>query len=79
MATIGTTEEPLLVSTIKGKKVERPLPILQMRQLKGEIGIVAKEDGSVLFEMGNTRVITAVYGPQEVVAQPDYCGFMHVL
>ncbi|KAG8060176.1 hypothetical protein GUJ93_ZPchr0002g23123 [Zizania palustris] len=66
MATISTTEKPLLVSTIKGNKVERPLLILQMRQPKGEIGIIAKEDGSVLFEMGNTRVITVVYGPQEV-------------
>ncbi|KAG8083482.1 hypothetical protein GUJ93_ZPchr0015g6906 [Zizania palustris] len=75
MATIGTIEEPLLVSTIKGKKVERPLPILKMRRLKGEIGIVAKEDRSVLFEMVNTRVIIVVYGPQEVVAHPDYCEF----
>ncbi|XP_037462097.1 uncharacterized protein LOC119333226 [Triticum dicoccoides] len=36
---------------------------LQMRQLKGEVDIFSRADGSVLFEMGNTRVITAVYGP----------------
>ncbi|PUZ64830.1 hypothetical protein GQ55_3G174200 [Panicum hallii var. hallii] len=37
-----------------------------MRQLKGEVGVVARADGSALFEMGNTRVIAAVYGPREV-------------
>jgi len=34
-----------------------------MRQLKGEVGVVSRADGSALFEMGNTRVIAAVYGP----------------
>ncbi|CAL4929068.1 unnamed protein product [Urochloa decumbens] len=38
----------------------------EMRQLKGEVGVVARADGSALFEMGNTRVIAAVYGPREV-------------
>ncbi|KAG8060260.1 hypothetical protein GUJ93_ZPchr0002g23458 [Zizania palustris] len=65
MATIGTAEESLLVSVTKEKKVERLLPILQMR--------------SVLFEMGNKRVIIVVYGPQEVVSHPKYYGFVHVL
>ncbi|KAF3334759.1 exosome complex component RRP41 [Carex littledalei] len=37
-----------------------------MRHLKGEIGVVSKADGSALFEMGNTRVIAAVYGPKEI-------------
>ncbi|KAE8812431.1 Exosome complex exonuclease RRP41 [Hordeum vulgare] len=36
-----------------------------MRQLKGEVGVVSRADGSALFEMGNTRVIAAVYGPRE--------------
>ncbi|CAD6271245.1 unnamed protein product [Miscanthus lutarioriparius] len=40
--------------------------VKQMRQLKGEVGVVARADGSALFEMGNTRVIAAVYGPREV-------------
>ncbi|KAH0459790.1 hypothetical protein IEQ34_010453 [Dendrobium chrysotoxum] len=38
----------------------------EMRQIRGEIGVVAKADGSALFEMGNTKVIAAVYGPREV-------------
>ncbi|KAE8798400.1 putative exosome component 4 [Hordeum vulgare] len=36
-----------------------------MRQLKGEVGVVSRADGSALFEMGNTRVIAAVYGSRE--------------
>lgn len=39
---------------------------MEMRQLRAEIGIVAKADGSASFEMGNTKVIAAVYGPREV-------------
>jgi ribonuclease PH len=39
---------------------------VQMRQLHAEVGVVAKADGSALFEMGNTKVIAAVYGPHEV-------------
>ncbi|KAJ4728436.1 Exosome complex component RRP41 [Melia azedarach] len=38
----------------------------EMRQLRAEIGAVAKADGSAVFEMGNTKVIAAVYGPREV-------------
>ncbi|KAA8516136.1 hypothetical protein F0562_019315 [Nyssa sinensis] len=38
----------------------------QMRQIRAEIGAVAKADGSAVFEMGNTKVIAAVYGPREV-------------
>jgi hypothetical protein len=38
----------------------------EMRQLHAEVGVVAKADGSALFEMGNTKVIAAVYGPHEV-------------
>uniref|UniRef100_K7KH23 Exoribonuclease phosphorolytic domain-containing protein n=1 Tax=Glycine max TaxID=3847 RepID=K7KH23_SOYBN len=31
-----------------------------------EIGAVSKADGSSIFEMGNTEVTAAVYGPREV-------------
>ncbi|WVY93910.1 hypothetical protein V8G54_032998 [Vigna mungo] len=37
-----------------------------MRQIRAEIGAVSKADGSAMFEMGNTKVIAAVYGPREV-------------
>ncbi|GAB2271781.1 Exosome complex component rrp41 [Dionaea muscipula] len=39
---------------------------MEMRQLRAEIGVVPKADGSAVFEMGNTKVIAAVYGPREV-------------
>ncbi|KAI8023620.1 hypothetical protein LOK49_LG03G02135 [Camellia lanceoleosa] len=34
---------------------------MEMRQIRAEIGAVANADGSVVFEMGNTKVIAAVY------------------
>ncbi|KVH97290.1 Exoribonuclease, phosphorolytic domain 1 [Cynara cardunculus var. scolymus] len=39
---------------------------MEMRQLRAEIGAVSGADGSAMFEMGNTKVIAAVYGPREV-------------
>ncbi|PIA49166.1 hypothetical protein AQUCO_01300197v1 [Aquilegia coerulea] len=39
---------------------------MEMRQIRGEVGAVSKADGSAIFEMGNTKVIAAVYGPREV-------------
>ncbi|KAE8772101.1 Exosome complex component RRP41 [Hordeum vulgare] len=39
--------------------------LFKMWQLKGEVGAISRADGSALFEMGNTRVIAAVYGPRE--------------
>ncbi|GAU13633.1 hypothetical protein TSUD_347370 [Trifolium subterraneum] len=39
---------------------------MEMRQIRAEIGSVSKADGSAIFEMGNTKVIAAVYGPREV-------------
>ncbi|KAJ7533228.1 hypothetical protein O6H91_13G038500 [Diphasiastrum complanatum] len=38
----------------------------EMRQLHAELGVIAKADGSATFEMGNTKVVAAVYGPREV-------------
>ncbi|XP_024541981.1 exosome complex component RRP41 homolog [Selaginella moellendorffii] len=39
---------------------------LEMRQLHAELGVVENANGSAMFEMGNTKVIAAVYGPHEV-------------
>uniref|UniRef100_A0A1D1Y642 Exosome complex component RRP41 n=1 Tax=Anthurium amnicola TaxID=1678845 RepID=A0A1D1Y642_9ARAE len=38
----------------------------EMRHIHGEVGAVAKADGSAIFEMGNTKVVAAVYGPREI-------------
>ncbi|GLT55901.1 hypothetical protein SLA2020_289850 [Shorea laevis] len=40
--------------------------MIQMRQLRAQIGNVSKANGSAVFEMGNTKVIAAIYGPREV-------------
>ncbi|KAH9728711.1 exosome complex component rrp41 [Citrus sinensis] len=47
----------------------------EMRQLRAEIGNVAKADGSAVFEMGNTKVIAAVYGPREVRCEYSMASF----
>ncbi|XP_050366182.1 exosome complex component RRP41 homolog [Argentina anserina] len=39
---------------------------MEMRQIRAEMGVVAKADGSAMFEMGSTKVVAAVYGPREV-------------
>ncbi|XVF80178.1 hypothetical protein PTKIN_Ptkin15bG0050200 [Pterospermum kingtungense] len=49
----------------EGLRIDGRRP-MEMRQLRAEIGTVAKADGSAVFEMGNTKVIAAVYGPREV-------------
>ncbi|KAH7423791.1 hypothetical protein KP509_12G074100 [Ceratopteris richardii] len=38
----------------------------EIRQLRANLGVIDKADGSATFEMGNTKVIAAVYGPHEV-------------
>nr|CAD1823730.1 unnamed protein product [Ananas comosus var. bracteatus] len=54
------------VNPLTGFRIDGRRPN-EMRQIKGELGVVANADGySALFEMGNTRVIAAVYGPREV-------------
>ena len=37
-----------------------------MRPIKIEVGVLARADGSCYMEMGNNKVIAAVYGPREV-------------
>ncbi|KAK1274970.1 hypothetical protein QJS04_geneDACA011121 [Acorus gramineus] len=39
---------------------------MEMRQIRAEIGAVSRAEGSAVFEMRNTKVIAAVYGPREV-------------
>jgi len=48
---------------------------LEMRQLHAQLGVVDKADGSAMFEMGNTKVIAAVYGPHEVRCEYSMANF----
>jgi len=47
----------------------------EMRPIKIELGVLKNADGSAIFEMGNTKVVAAVYGPKEMhprhLALPD--------
>ncbi|MEM0131306.1 MAG: exosome complex exonuclease Rrp41 [Saccharolobus sp.] len=38
----------------------------ELRNIKIELGVLKNADGSAVFEMGNTKVIAAVYGPKEM-------------
>ncbi|MBE0523112.1 MAG: exosome complex exonuclease Rrp41 [Methanosarcinales archaeon] len=38
----------------------------QIRDIKIEVGVLSRADGSCYLEMGNNKVIAAVYGPREV-------------
>jgi ribosomal RNA-processing protein RRP41/SKI6 (EC 3.1.13.-) len=47
----------------------------ELRPMRIELGVLKNADGSAIFEMGNTKVIAAVYGPKEMhprhMALPD--------
>lgn len=38
----------------------------ELRRMRAELGVIHSADGSASFEMGNTKVLAAVYGPHEV-------------
>lgn len=42
----------------------------ELRRLRCKIGVFTQADGSAYFEMGNTKVLAAVYGPHEVRTVP---------
>ncbi|KAK9103810.1 hypothetical protein Sjap_021064 [Stephania japonica] len=49
----------------EGLRLDGRLPS-ELRQISAQIGAVPNADGSAVFEMGNTKVIAAVYGPRKV-------------
>jgi exosome complex component RRP41 len=72
---------------VKMMQVQKPRLILEnglrvdgrkpdeLRPIRIELGVLKNADGSAIFEMGNTKVIAAVYGPKEMhprhLALPD--------
>nr|XP_025688065.1 exosome complex component RRP41 homolog isoform X2 [Arachis hypogaea] len=48
---------------------------MEMRQIRAEIGAVSRADGSAIFEMGNTKVVAAVYGPREIRCEYSMANF----
>ncbi len=43
----------------------------EVRRVRCSLGVLARADGSAMYEQGNTRVIAAVYGPREVTNRMD--------
>ena len=60
---MGKSDKPLL---IKGKRLDgRALD--EMRKIKIKAGIIPQADGSCELEIGETKVVAAVYGPKKVL------------
>jgi exosome complex component RRP41 len=51
---------------VNGKRIDGREP-QDLRQIRMDVGVLKNADGSALVEMGNTKVLAAVYGPREVV------------
>jgi hypothetical protein len=43
----------------------------EVRRVRCSLGVLARADGSAMYEQGNTRVMAAVYGPREVTNRMD--------
>ncbi|MEL9939892.1 MAG: exosome complex exonuclease Rrp41 [Ignisphaera sp.] len=55
---------------IEGKRVDGRTPS-DLRPIKMEVGVLRNADGSAIVEIGNTKVLAAVYGPREVVPRHE--------
>lgn len=44
----------------------------ELRPLFMKVGIITKAQGSVYLEMGNTKLIAAIYGPKEIVKREEF-------
>jgi len=70
MAKVGAPDKLI----VKGKRLDGRAPD-ELRPLKIKAGVVENADGSAALELGQTKVLAAVYGPREVfpkhLADPD--------
>ncbi|MEM0026769.1 MAG: exosome complex exonuclease Rrp41 [Ignisphaera sp.] len=55
---------------IEGKRIDGRAPS-DLRPIKMEVGVLRNADGSAIVEIGNTKVLAAVYGPREVVPRHE--------
>ena len=44
----------------------------ELRPLYMKVGIITKAQGSVYLEMGDTKLIAAVYGPKEIIRRDEF-------
>lgn len=47
----------------------------ELRKIQCRLGVFGQADGSAYLEMGNTKVLAAVYGPHEVRRTFFFCYF----
>mgnify|MGYP001770624742 FL=1 len=70
---LAAQQRPKLINE-SGIRVDGRRPD-ELRPIKIELGVLKNADGSAIFQMGNTKVIAAVYGPKEMhprhMALPD--------
>ena len=70
---LAVQQRPKLINE-SGIRVDGRRPD-ELRPIKIELGVLKNADGSAIFQMGNTKVIAAVYGPKEMhprhMALPD--------
>ena len=63
---------------VNGKRLDGRAPD-ELRQLKIEMGVLKRADGSAHVELGDNKVLAAVYGPREMhprhLQQPDMAVF----
>lgn len=55
---------------IEGKRIDGRTPS-DLRPIRMEVGVLRNADGSAIVEIGNTKVLAAVYGPREVVPRHE--------
>jgi len=60
--------KPQLIA--EGKRIDGRGPA-DLRQIRMEVGVLKNADGSAIVEIGNTKVLAAVYGPREVVPRHE--------
>mgnify|MGYP001626268637 CR=1 FL=1 len=62
--------QPIKLLSEDGGRVDGRLPD-ERRPLRIEVGVLKSADGSAYVELGNNKVIAAVYGPREVVPRHE--------
>jgi hypothetical protein len=62
---LGSVTDPLSNDCELGLRVDGRRAN-ELRKISAKLGVLGQADGSAYLEMGNTKVLAAVYGPHEV-------------
>lgn len=69
-------EEVKLV--VNGKRLDGR-QLNELRQIKMEVGVLNKADGSAYIEWGKNKILAAVYGPKECIPRHDIDPYKAIL